>query len=119
MALLRIMKIQNKEDLLDKVYGLCKDHDYKNNTEIPNYVTELYDKFTDEEISTKISEIVKVPEINAEVQIIYQSIDNLHKACPNHTGDWYFSGNYPTPGGNKVCNKAFLNYMDGIEERAY
>ncbi|PCH69938.1 MAG: amidophosphoribosyltransferase [Bacteroidetes bacterium] len=118
-AMIELMKETKKEALLDKVYALCKDHDYKKNPEPQNYVKELFHQYTDEEISAKISEIVKVPEINAEVQIIYQSIDNLHKACPNHTGDWYFSGNYPTPGGNKVCNKAFLNYMEGIEERAY
>ena len=75
--------------------------------------------FTPEEISDKIAKLLTPPEIKAEVKIVYQSIENLHKACPNHLGDWYFTGNYPTPGGNKVVNKAFINYVEGSNERAY
>ena len=84
-----------------------------------NYLQELYALFTDDQISKKIAQIVSPQDINAEVDVIYQSIDNLHIACPNHTGDWYFSGNYPTPGGNKVVNNAFINYIEGNTARAY
>ena len=84
-----------------------------------NYLKELYGLFSDDEISKKIAQIVSPQDINAEVDVIYQSIDNLHIACPNHTGDWYFSGNYPTPGGNKVVNNAFINYIEGNTARAY
>jgi amidophosphoribosyltransferase len=84
-----------------------------------NYVKELYALFSVEEISAKISQIAKPNEINAEVEVIFNSIENLHKACPNHTGDWYFSGDYPTPGGNKVVNKAFINFVEGNSGRAY
>ena len=85
----------------------------------PNYVQELYDQFSYEELSDKISEIVKPKNMKAEVQVVYQTVENLHKACPDHPGDWYFTGNYPTPGGNIVVNKAFVNFMKGIEVRAY
>lgn len=78
-----------------------------------------YKPFTAEEISIKIAELLTPPNIDAEVEIIYQSIENPHNACPDHTGDWYFSGDYPTPGGNKVVNKAFINYIEGRNQRAY
>ena len=84
-----------------------------------NYLKDLYSLFTEEEISAQISIIVTPPEITASVQVIYQTTENLHVACPNHHGDWYFSGNYPTPGGNKVVNKAFMNYYEGSDARAY
>ena len=87
--------------------------------EVENYVKLIYESFTDEQISNKIAEIITPKNIKAEVQVIYQTLDNLHKACPDHLGDWYFSGNYPTPGGNKVVNKAFLNWMEGKNQRAY
>ncbi|RDV15743.1 amidophosphoribosyltransferase [Pontibacter diazotrophicus] len=84
-----------------------------------NYVQELYDMFTADEISAKVSEIVKAPDVNAEVQVIYQRIEDLHLACPNHKGDWYFTGNYPTPGGTGVVNRAFMNFMENKLARAY
>jgi amidophosphoribosyltransferase len=84
-----------------------------------NLVKRIYEPFTDEEISNKITELLRPSSIQAETKIIYQTVENLHKACPDHTGDWYFTGNYPTPGGNKVVNKAFINYMEGNNERAY
>ena len=87
--------------------------------EMVNEVKSLYDLFSDEEISDEISLLVKDESVKAEVQIIFQTIDNLHKAIPNHLGDWYFSGNYPTAGGNKVVNRAFINYMEGKDVRAY
>ena len=80
---------------------------------------EIFDPFTAEEISAKISELLTPPDMKSEVEIIYQSIEGLHNACPNDKGDWYFTGDYPTPGGNKVVNKAFINYIEGKNERAY
>ncbi len=84
-----------------------------------NCVKAIYEPFSDDEISEKISALLKPEDCNAEVHIVYQTIADLHKACPNHKGDWYFSGNYPTPGGNKVVNKSFVNYIEGKNERAY
>jgi amidophosphoribosyltransferase len=82
-------------------------------------VKEIYKPFTAEQISDKIAELVKAATVHAEIKIIYQSIENLHKAIPNHTGDWYFTGDYPTPGGNKVVNQSFINYIEGNNKRAY
>jgi amidophosphoribosyltransferase len=87
--------------------------------EIVNYVKEIYAGFTPEQISAKIAALLKPDECFADVEIVYQSIDNLHKACPNDLGDWYFTGNYPTPGGNRVVNSSFINYYEGKDQRAY
>ena len=87
--------------------------------EMVNYVKEVYNPFTEEEISAKISQLLTPKGVNAKVEIIYQSITDLHAACPNHLGDWYFTGNYPTPGGVKVVNNAFINYIEGKNKRAY
>ena len=86
---------------------------------IVNHVKAIYDCFTAEEISKKISELLTPENINAKIEIVYQSIEGLHNACPNHKGDWYFTGNYPTPGGNKVVNNAFIYYYEGKNKRAY
>jgi amidophosphoribosyltransferase len=118
-AAVELLKVQGKESVLQSVYEKCKADLSKPKEEVVNHVKEIYNSFTAEEISAKISELLHPKDIKAEVQIIYQSIEGLHKACPNHTGDWYFTGNYPTPGGNKVVNRAFINYMDGNNERAY
>jgi amidophosphoribosyltransferase len=116
IALIKERKLDNK---IDEVYKKCKAQEHLPKEEMKNYLIELYSLFTDEEISAQISIIVTPPEITASVQVIYQTIENLHIACPNHHGDWYFSGNYPTPGGNKVVNKAFMNYYEGSDARAY
>ena len=84
-----------------------------------NYVKEIYQPFTAEQISKKIGQLLTPKGMNAKVEVIYQSIEDLHASCPDHQGDWYFTGNYPTPGGNKVVNKAFVNYIEGKNERAY
>ena len=84
-----------------------------------NYVKEIYAPFTEEEISDKIAEMVRDEHLNAEVKVVFQSVGNLHVACPNDTGDWYFTGNYPTSGGNKVVNTAYINWMEGRNERSY
>ena len=116
-GLIRLIKLNKKDNLLEEVYQKCK-RSLKENNPI-NHVKELYDLFTYEEISDSVSEIVKPKGFNSELKIIYQTIDNLNKACPNHLGDWYFTGNYPTSGGNRVANRSFMNYCDGISERAY
>ena len=86
---------------------------------VQNFVKEIYDPFTDEQISDKIAELLSDESIKAEVKIIFQTVENLHKACPKHLGDWYFTGNYPTVGGNRVVNRAFINFYEGNKERAY
>lgn len=105
--------------VIDTVYKKCKEQENLPKEQIKNYVQEIYAPFSNEEISAKISELLTPPTINAKVEIIYQTVENLRKACPNNTGDWYFTGNYPTPGGNKVVNKAFINWKEGKNERAY
>jgi amidophosphoribosyltransferase len=118
-AMVELLNETNQAHLLQEVYQKCKAQMHLPKEEMVNYVTELYAPFTDEQLSKKIAQIITPPDINAEVDVIYQSIDNLHKACPNHLGDWYFSGVYPTPGGNRVVNKAFINFMEGNSSRAY
>ena len=87
--------------------------------DVVNHVKEIYTHFSADEISAKIAKLLTPPDMKAEVRLVYQTIENLHQAIPNHTGDWYFTGNYPTPGGNKVVNRAFINYIEGINERPY
>jgi amidophosphoribosyltransferase len=116
-ACLALLKETHQENLLDSVYEKCLASVHEKKT--PNYVKELYAPFTHEQISDKIAEIVTPTDTKAEVQVIYQTVENLHKACPNHLGDWYFTGDYPTNGGNKVVNKAFVNFMEGKLVRAY
>lgn len=116
-AMVELIKDANREDLLGEVYEKCK-WAIQNN-DFTNHVNVLYSQFTDEEISRKIAEIVKPPEMQADLEVIYQTVENLHLACPNHKGDWYFTGNFPTPGGMQVANQSFMNYMDGKLVRAY
>lgn len=118
-AMLSLLKDHNKEGMLQEVYQKCKAQESLAKEQTVNFVKELYDQFTDDEISKKIAEILTPNDLKAEVKIIYQSIENLHIACPDHKGDWYFSGDYPTPGGFKVVNKAFTNFMEGNTARAY
>ena len=105
--------------VLDETYEACLKELEKPLAEIQNPVTAIYEPFSADEISDKISELLTPDEVNAEVKVIFQSIEGLHKACPDHTGDWYFTGNYPTPGGLRVVNKAFVYFMEGRTERAY
>lgn len=118
-ALVALLKETGKENLLTEAYHRCKAQENLPKEEIKNEVKALYDHFTEEEISKKIAEIITPKGIKAKVEVIFQSIEGLHAACPNHLGDWYFTGEFPTPGGNKVVNKAFINYMEGRNERAY
>ena len=112
-------KEQGTTHIIEEVYKKCKEDVLKPDAEVINHVKDFYAPFSDKEISDKISELLTTPEINAEVKIIYQTVDNLHKACPKNLGDWYFTGDYPTPGGNRVANRAFINYYEGNNERAY
>jgi len=118
-AAVKLNQERGNQKLIDTVYEKCKKQEFLHKTEIKNYVKEIYEPFTYDEVSEKISELLTPPEVNCEVEILYQTIEGLHKAVPNHKGDWYFSGNYPTPGGNKVVNRAFINYYEGKNERAY
>lgn len=118
-AAIALLKEQGKEYLLQEAYGLCKELERTNTLDAQNVVRNIYKPFTTEEISAKIAQIITPAGINAKVDVIYQSIESLHEACPNNLGDWYFTGNYPTPGGNRVVNKAFMNFMEGKNERGY
>lgn len=118
-AAIALLKEQGKQNIIDEVYQKCKAQEDLPKEEIQNHVKEIYAPYTAEEISKKISELLTPANMNAEVEIVYQSIEGLHAACPDHTGDWYFTGNYPTPGGNKVINRAFIYYYEGINKRAY
>ena len=99
--------------MIDCVYAKCKAQQDFKKEDVVNHVTEIYAPFTDEEISAKIAEMIKDVDINASVELIYQSTEGLHKSIPNCPGDWYFTGDYPTPGGNKMVNKAFINWYEG------
>ena len=118
-AAIELLKDTNQFHIIDEVYKKCKEQEGLPKEQIKNYVTEVYAPFSADEISKKISQLLTHESINAEVEIIYQTIEGLHAACPNHQGDWYFTGDYPTPGGNKVVNKSFINYVEGRNERAY
>lgn len=112
-AAIQLLKEQGKQCIIDSVYRKSKAQEGKPKEEVVNYVTEIYKPFSQEEVSAKIAEMLTDDDINAQVQIIYQSIEGLHKSIPNNPGDWYFSGNYPTPGGNKMVNQAFINWYEG------
>ena len=118
-ALIQLLKEHKKENLIDAAYERCRDSLSKPVESIKNEVKALYEEFSYEQISQKIAENVRPPNIKPEIQLIYQTLENLHLACPEHLGDWYFSGNYPTPGGNRVVNRAFMNYVENRDERAY
>ena len=118
-AALALLKETDQYDIVTEVYNKCKTQKRLADSKIKNFVKEIYEPFTDEQISDKIAEILKTSTIKADVEIIYQSVANLHIACPNHEGDWYFTGDYPTPGGNRVVNDAFINFYRGNNKRAY
>ncbi len=118
-AAISLLKEADKENVILEVYQKCKDSASLPKEEVTNYVKAIYEPFTDQQISDRIARIITPKDINCKVEVIYQTLDNLHKACPDHTGDWYFSGDFPTPGGNKVVNRAFVNWMEGKNQRAY
>jgi amidophosphoribosyltransferase len=118
-AAIDLLKERNKLYVLDEAYGLCRELMRTNTLHAQNVVRQIYKQFTVEEISARIAQNITPKGTNAQVSVIYQSIENLHLSCPNNLGDWYFTGNYPTPGGNKVVNKAFMNFIEGKNERGY
>jgi amidophosphoribosyltransferase len=118
-ATIALLKERGMDQLIQQVYDNCKSQVKLPSDQIKNFVKEIYKPFSPEEISQKIAEIVRPKDIHAEVEVIFQSIEDLHMACPGHTGDWYFSGDFPTPGGMKVVNNAFINFIEGSNKRAY
>jgi putative amidophosphoribosyltransferase len=118
-ATLELHKQRGTYGIVEDIYKKCLLQKSKPDEEIVNYVKELYTPFTDEEISQKITELLRPDTMQCDLDIIFQSVENLHKACPKNLGDWYFTGNYPTPGGNRVVNQAFINFYEGNKQRAY
>jgi len=118
-AAVELMKVRGKLDFMKEMLEKCKDLQRNNQLHTENVVKQLYKQFTTEEISDKIARLITPSGLDIPVHVIFQSIEDLHKSCPNNLGDWYFTGNYPTPGGNKVVNKAFMNYMEGKNVRGY
>ena len=118
-AVLELLKERNLYDIVDEVYQKSKSQELFNDDQVVNYVKEIYAPFTDEEISDKIAKMLTPEGVNAEIKIIYQKVTDLHKACPKNLGDWYFTGDYPTAGGNRVVNRAFMNFYEGKDARAY
>ncbi|HRW62714.1 MAG TPA: amidophosphoribosyltransferase, partial [Bacteroidales bacterium] len=118
-AAIELLKDTDNEKVINEVYKKSKAQENLPKEEIVNFVKEIYKPFTPEQISAKIAQLLKAKDLKAEVQIVFQTIENLHAACPNDTGDWYFTGKYPTPGGNKVVNRSFINYIEGKNQRAY
>ncbi|MGE5383554.1 MAG: amidophosphoribosyltransferase [Omnitrophica WOR_2 bacterium] len=118
-AAIELLKETNQTEIINEVYRKCKEQEFLPKEQVVNFVKEIYRPFTATQISAKVSELVTPQNCNAKVQIVYQTIEDLHQAIPNNTGDWYFTGNYPTPGGNKVVNRSFINYIEGRNERAY
>ncbi|RDI56940.1 amidophosphoribosyltransferase [Flavobacterium glaciei] len=118
-AALELLKERNLYHIVDEVYVKCKAQENFKDSEVVNYVTAIYEPFEPQEVSDKIAEMLSSPEIKAEVKIIFQTVEDLHTACPKNLGDWYFTGDYPTPGGNRVVNRAFMNFYEGKDARAY
>lgn len=118
-AAIELLKDRDQRAVLTELYKECKELQRTNQLHTKNVVREVYAPFAPQEISDKIAQLITTPGVNIPVQVIYQTIEDLHASCPTNTGDWYFTGNYPTPGGNRVCNRAFMNYMDGRNVRGY
>jgi amidophosphoribosyltransferase len=118
-AAIALLKERNMEHVLTEVHEKIKELARAGQLHTENVVRQVYKPFTPEEISDKIAQLITPSEISIPVEVIYQTIEDLHDSCPTNTGDWYFTGNYPTPGGNKVVNKAFLNFIEGKNVRGY
>jgi amidophosphoribosyltransferase len=118
-AVIALLKDKGMENVIEETYQRIKQLDTSGELHTENVVRQLYKPFTPEEISDKIAELITPENSNIPVEVIYQTIEDLHECCPTNTGDWYFTGNYPTPGGNKVCNKAFVNFIEGKNVRGY
>jgi amidophosphoribosyltransferase len=118
-AAVELLKENKKENLLKELYETCKELHRNNQLHTVNVVKQVYKSFSNEEITKKIAQLITPPGLSIPVDVIYQTIESLHEACPSNLGDWYFTGNYPTPGGNRVVNKAFMNYIEGRNVRGY
>ena len=118
-AAMSLLKETGRGHIINEVYNKCRSQLALPAHEVQNGVKEIYRPFTAEEISAKIAEMLHPPDVKARLEIVYQSIEDLHTACPQHLGDWYFTGDYPTPGGNKVANRSFVNFIEGKDQRAY
>jgi amidophosphoribosyltransferase len=118
-AAIELLKERGMQYVIDETYKKSVAQRHMKKEHIVNYVKNIYAPFTDEEISDKIAQMLTSKDIKAEVKIVFQSIEDLHKACPGHGGDWYFSGDYPTPGGNRLVNNAFINYIEGQENKSH
>ncbi len=118
-ATISLLKDTKQDHIINEVYNKSKAQQNLPKEDIVNYVKEIYKPFSAQQISDKVAEIIKAKGVKADIKVLYQSIEDLHKAIPNHKGDWYFTGNYPTPGGNKVVNQSFINYIEGVNSRAY
>jgi len=118
-AAIALHKENGTQNKVTAIYNKCKEQEDLPKELVKNYVKEIYESFDNDTLSKKIAQLLTPAGTKAQIEVVYQSVDNLHKACPNNKGDWYFTGNYPTPGGNKVVNKSFINYMEGRNERAY
>lgn len=116
-AAIALLKENGKQQLIDDIYFKCKAQESFTKENVMNFVTEIYAPFSQEQISHKIADMLTPPEVECPVELVYQTVEGLHKACPNHSGDWYFTGNYPTPGGNRLVNLAFINYYEGKEKQ--
>src|SRR5207248_7436349 len=118
-AAVELIKESGKENCLKELYEQCKELNRNNQLHTVNVVKQIYKSFTNEEITNKIAQLITPSGINIPIDVIFQKIESLHEACPNNLGDWHFTGNNPTPGGNRVVNKAFMNYMEGRNVRGY
>jgi amidophosphoribosyltransferase len=114
-AAIQLLKDRGMQSLIDEVYAKSKEQENLPKEEVVNYVTEIYKPFTQDEVSMQIAKMLTPSDVDCPVELVYQTVEGLHLACPNHTGDWYFTGDYPTPGGNRLVNKAFINYYEGKE----
>jgi amidophosphoribosyltransferase len=118
-AAILLLKEKGRENIINEVYRKSKEQLSGPKEEMVNWVKLIYEPFTYEQISDKVGELLRTKEIKAQVKVVYQTIENLHKACPDNLGDWYFTGDYPTPGGNKVVSRSFVNFIEGKNQRAY
>ncbi|MFO8020952.1 MAG: amidophosphoribosyltransferase, partial [Perlabentimonas sp.] len=118
-AAIELLRENGMDSIINNVYKSCKSQQNLPKEDIVNYVKDIYRPFTPDQISDKIAQLLTPKEMKASVKIVFQTIENLHNACPNDNGDWYFTGNYPTPGGNKVVNNSFINFIEGKNQRAY
>jgi amidophosphoribosyltransferase len=118
-AAISLLKETGREGIIQEVYEKCKKQTELADKDVQNFVKEIYAPFTDKEVSAKIAALLIDETVTVEVDIIYQTVENLHLACPKNLGDWYFTGDYPTDGGHRVVNRAFINFMEGNKERAY